>query len=234
MEMGEIYKRGTKGLIIVDDNFTVNRERCVSILEGILRSGWRFAMKCRGRVNSIDPGLLKLMKRAGMRSVTFGIESGSQKVLDAMNKKTTVEQNAEAIRKVHEAGLQCYADMFLGFPGETPETIRETADFLMKTKPTGIQFGHLFPLHQTEVYETAKKNGTLVGDWGLLEDYPWVKLDWFDDIGVLRDEVRAIARRFWLNPSVILRGLKANLFHFSTRDYWDISMTLWGTYLRRR
>lgn len=99
-EMSEIYARGTRGLNIVDDNFTVNRKRCIEILEGALQRGWRFAIKCRGRVNSLDAELLQLMRKAGVRSVTFGIESGSQKMLDAMNKKTTVEQNYEAIRMV--------------------------------------------------------------------------------------------------------------------------------------
>jgi len=75
-EIAQIYSHGTKGLIIVDDNFTSNRNRCVAILEGILEKGWNLAVKCRGRVNKIDPELLKLMKRAGVRSINFGIESG--------------------------------------------------------------------------------------------------------------------------------------------------------------
>ena len=85
-------------------------------------------------MNSVDGELLALMKKAGVRSVTFGIESGSQKVLDAMNKQVTVEQNYEAIRMVRDARLQCYADIFLGFPGETPDTIKETSDFLLKAR----------------------------------------------------------------------------------------------------
>jgi radical SAM superfamily enzyme YgiQ (UPF0313 family) len=183
-------------------------------------------------VNDVDPELLALMKKAGVHSVTFGIESGSQKILDAMNKQTTVEQNFEAIRMVRTAGLQCYADLFLGFPGETPDTIKETSDFLMKAKPTGINMACLYPLHSTEVYEQAKHNGTLVGDWGILEDYPWVKLPWFNDIDELRKEWCKISRRFWLNPGVIARGIKSNIKYFSPHDYLDVCRAIWHHYLK--
>jgi anaerobic magnesium-protoporphyrin IX monomethyl ester cyclase len=233
-EIAEIHARDTKGLNIIDDNFTVNRNRCIKILEGILRKGWKFAIKCRGRVKNIDIELLKLMKRAGVQSVTFGIESGSQLVLDAMRKKTTVEQNYEAIRMVREAGLQCYADMFLGYPGETPETIEETSNFIMKAKPTGINMACLYPLHGTEVYEEAKNNGTLVGDWGILEEYPWVKLPWFDDNSELWKHWRTVSKRFWLNPGVIARGIRANISHFSVRDYWDVFKGVWYRNLRHK
>ena len=173
-----------------------------------------------------------LMKKAGVRSVTFGIESGSQKVLDAMNKQVTVEQNYEAIRMVRAARLQCYADIFLGFPGETPDTIRETSDFLLKAKPTGINMGWLYPLHGTEVYEQVKQDGTLVGDWGLLEEYPWVKLPWLHDIEELQREHRKISHRFWLNPIVIIRGIKSNIRYFGPHDYLDVFRAVWHRYLK--
>lgn len=228
-EIAEIHARGAKGLIIVDDNFTVDRNRCAAILEGILQKSWRLAIKCRGRVDGIDPELLKLMKRAGVRSMTFGVESGSQRILDAMSKKTTVEQNYEVIRMVLDAGLQCYVNVFLGFPGETHETIKETSDFLMKAKPTGIRLACLYPLHGTEVYEEAKSNGTLIGDWGLLDEYPTVRLSPFDDIEQLLQERRGVARRFWLNPWVIARGIKANVLCFSPKDYKDVFKWIWHT-----
>jgi len=220
-EMAYIYARRTRGLSIIDDNFLSSRRRCVAILEGMLRRGWKFTIKCRGSVHSVDPELLALMKRAGVRAVTYGLESGSQKVLDAMGKKTTVEQNYRAIRITREAGLLCYVDLFLGYPGETRETIRETSDFLAKARPTGINMGVLFPLHGTYIYDQARQDGTLVGDWGLLEDYPWVKLPWIDDAEDLWDEHRRASRRFWLNPRVVAGALGAGLRSLSLGDYWS-------------
>ncbi len=107
------------------------------------------------------------MKKAGVKAITIGIESGSQNMLDAMNKKMKVEENYDAIRMCKEAGILCYVDLFICFPGETPETIRETLDFLIKAKSTGINMGTFFPLHGTDAYEETIRNRTLIGDWGL-------------------------------------------------------------------
>jgi radical SAM superfamily enzyme YgiQ (UPF0313 family) len=220
-ELDAIRARGIGGFSIIDDNFLSSRKRCIAILEGILAKNWRPAIKCRGRVDSIDPALLGLMKRAGVRAVTFGMESGSQEVLDAMGKRASVEQNLRAIRMTREAGLQCYVDLFLGYPGETRETIRQTAAFLTQARPTGINMGVLFPLHGTEIYEEARRHGTLRGDWGLLEDYPWVKLPWFDDISELWEERRKVVRRFWFNPQVIAGTAWSTFSTFGIRDYID-------------
>ncbi len=225
-ELAQIHKRGSKGLFIIDDNFTLNQKRCTAILEGILERGWKFSIKCRGRVSGMNPDLLKLMKRAGVHSISLGIESGSQKILDTMDKKTTVEQNYKAIRMIIDSGIQCYADMFLGYPGETRETIRETGDFIMRAKPTGILLGALYPLHGTEVFEQAKREGQLIGDWGILQDSPWVKLPWMNDYDDLAREVRMLRRKFYLNPGVLIRGMKANIRHFSPRDYLDVCSSI--------
>ena len=220
-ELDAIYARGIRGLSIIDDNFLSNRKRCVAILEGILAKNWRLAIKCRGRVDGVDPALLGLMKRAGVRAVTYGLESGAQELLDAMGKRASVEQNLRAIRMTREAGLQCYVDLFFGYPGETRETIRQTADFLIQARPTGINMGVLFPLHGTEIYEEARRQGTLRGDWGLLEDYPWVKLPWFNDISELWKERRKVIRRFWFNPQIIAGTVWSTLATFGIRDYRD-------------
>ena len=114
------------------------------------------------------------MRKVGVRSVTFSIESGSQKMLNAMGKQTTVEQTYEAIRMVFAAGLQCYADLFLGFLGEIPDMIKETSYYLMKVEPTGINMVYVYPLHDIEFYKEAKQNNTLLGDWGMIDGYPRV------------------------------------------------------------
>jgi len=130
----------------------------------IREAGLRLDLKVRSHVNTVDEELLAELRAAGARTVVFGIESGSQKILDAMNKKATVERNAEAIRLTKKAALACYADMFIGFPGETLETMAETERFLAKTKPTAINMQVLVPFPGTAIYAESKANGTLVGD----------------------------------------------------------------------
>lgn len=103
----------------------------------------------------------------------------------------------------------------------------------MKAKPTGINMGTLYPLHGTEVYDDAARDGTLVGDWGLLEDYPRVRLPWMRDIDDLAEHWRKVSRRFWLNPGTLARGVAANIKHFGPRDYLAVARAVYTRYLRR-
>lgn len=82
------------------------------------------------RDNGLSLRELRAAVAAGMRRVSFGLESGSQRMLDLMDKGCTVERNAEFIRHAHEAGLSVRCTMFKGFPGETAEDLELTARFL--------------------------------------------------------------------------------------------------------
>ena len=75
---------------------------------------------------------LRVAANAGMRRISFGLESGSQRLLDAMDKGASVEANSEFIRYAHEAGLSVRCTMFKGYPGETAEDLELTADFLAR------------------------------------------------------------------------------------------------------
>lgn len=87
------------------------------------------------RNNGLSRAHLKSAVAAGMRRVSFGLESGSQRLLDAMDKGCTVEGNAAFIRHAHEAGLSVRCTMFKGFPGETSNDLDLTADFLEANLP---------------------------------------------------------------------------------------------------
>ena len=84
----------------------------------------------RRRDNGLSRVDLKAAARSGMRRVSFGLESGSQTLLDSMNKGSTVEGNSAFIRNAHEASISVRCTMFKGFPGETAEDLDASADFL--------------------------------------------------------------------------------------------------------
>jgi radical SAM superfamily enzyme YgiQ (UPF0313 family) len=150
--------------------------------------------------------------------VVYGIESGSQKVLDAMRKRSTVEMNYSAIAMTKKVGLQCYADLFLGFPGETPETIRETETLIMKAKPTAINMSVMFPLPNTTVYDQAREQGTLMGDWDVKGTRAWIKLPWTEDRATLWRIRNRLHRKFLLNPVVIFNALRFMVFRMTFRQ----------------
>lgn len=118
---------------IRDDIFTRNRKRLFKILDGFKKHGvlWR----CLTRVDLVDKEILLAMKEAGCVQVVYGIESGSQTILDNLQKDTTVEQNARAINMSVKAGIKTKASIIVGSPGETWDTINESIDFIEKNLP---------------------------------------------------------------------------------------------------
>ncbi len=87
------------------------------------------------RDNGLSLADLRAAVAGGMRRISFGLETGSQRLLDAMDKGASVEANSEFIRNAHQAGLSVRATMFRGFPGETAADLEATADFLERHRP---------------------------------------------------------------------------------------------------
>ena len=148
------------------------------------------------------------MKAAGVNLIVYGLESGSQQMLNNFHKQTTVEQNIAACKLTRKMGINCFGDMILFYPGESRKTLKDTKEFIKKAKPTAVKFYTLTPLPKTAVYKKAKSEGTLVGDWKIGEKTPWVKLDEFKDL----DEMQKIAKNMFikmlLNPLMICWILK--------------------------
>jgi anaerobic magnesium-protoporphyrin IX monomethyl ester cyclase len=210
-ELQAIRSMGTRNVHFMDDLFVSDRKRCLDICRAIQDEKLGMKFKVRGRVNTVDNELLAELKAAGTKAIVYGVESGSQKILDAMNKRQSVEQARDAVMATKRHGLEVYLDMMLGYPGETPETIAQTEKFILDVKPTAVRLEVLFPLPATQVYKEAKANGTLVSDWDIGAPRPYVKLPWLEDHYWLYAECRRITRRFARHPAVFFQGLKAVL-----------------------
>jgi radical SAM superfamily enzyme YgiQ (UPF0313 family) len=94
----------------------------------------------------------------GMRRVSFGLESGSQRLLDLIKKNSSVEGNSDFIRNAFEAGLSVRCTMFAGYPGETPDDIKKTAVFIERHTPyiDRIRFNRFSVLYDTPIYAALK------------------------------------------------------------------------------
>jgi anaerobic magnesium-protoporphyrin IX monomethyl ester cyclase len=114
------------------------------------------------RDNGLTRSELFAAAAAGMRRISFGLESGSQRLLDAMHKGASVEANAEFIRNAHAAGLSIRCTMFKGFPGETAEDLECTARFLEEHEPylDRVRFNEFSIVEDTPIYSEIR-------------DHPW-------------------------------------------------------------
>ncbi|MDD4979769.1 MAG: radical SAM protein [Candidatus Omnitrophica bacterium] len=111
------------------------------------------------------PELLVLMKNAGCVHVEYGFESGSQRVLDLMNKKASVERNKEVAIFTKKSGLRFQGNFIVGYPGETEEDFNKTLSFIKQTRPNNVSLNLFMPLPGTQIYKKLKDEGRLLSNW---------------------------------------------------------------------
>lgn len=192
-----------RSIQIIDDSFTIERGRCSKILDYLIEGKYPCRFKVRSRVDAVDEELLGKMKKAGIDTIVYGFESGSQKMLDSFDKGTTLEQNIRACKLTKKAGINCFGDMILFYPGEDRKTLCQTEQFVKSARPTGLRFSVLAPFPETKVYNEAKQRGSLIGDWTIDGELPWIKLNEFKDL----NEMKRIAKRMFIKT--LLNPLRA-------------------------
>lgn len=158
---------GVRAFNFHDDLFILNKRYVHEFCDALISQKARFSWACDGRANIVDYEVLSKMRAAGCVYVAYGIESGSQKILDNIGKEETVEQNRNAIKLTRKAGMVPLAFMMFGMIGETRETIAETVAFC---KELGItpRLTFTMPFPGTPLFAQAKALGKIEDD---LESY---------------------------------------------------------------
>jgi anaerobic magnesium-protoporphyrin IX monomethyl ester cyclase len=123
-----------KHIRFTDDNLTGNRKRMESILEMMIGETFDFTWSTYARASALTPKMVKLMKRAGCEFVNMGIESGSQTILNNMDKHLKRDLVIESIKRLNDHGIYGEGGFILGYPGETPGTFAETVDLINSSK----------------------------------------------------------------------------------------------------
>jgi len=197
-----------------DDCFVINKKRAFEICDLIDAEGLNKSLRwsCTGRVTVCDKELLMRMRASGCVSVSYGIESGSEKILEAMSKRATIAQAKEAIRNTREAGLRCPVSFMIGYPGETRETVMETVEFCkdMNIPLAALMFTCPYP--GTALYEQVKDTSRFKEQFATEEEFVLKMADALEltvnltDAGneemlALREEALAMAKRNYQPPS---------------------------------
>ena len=154
-------KYGVDQVTFYDDAFSVDRNRVVKICEELRARNLQMKWDCGTRVDMVDRELMQTMRDAGCFAVWLGVESGSEAILGAMNKRIKLDQTRLAYKTAHQLGLMTIANVVLGFPGETEQTAKETIRFVKELNPDDVGFYIATPYPGTPMYEQVKKNGWL-------------------------------------------------------------------------
>lgn len=158
-----IKKYKYKEFHIVDDLFTIDRKRVIDFCNLLLKKNIKIKWKCGNgvRVGTVDLELLKLMKKAGCYSLSYGIESGNQQILNNIRKGQTLKQCANAVKWTKEAGIECIGFFMLGNLGENEKTMQETINFAKNLDLDIAQFSILVPYPGTFVRGVIEKEGKI-------------------------------------------------------------------------
>ena len=210
---------GVSKFTFCDDAFTVDSDRTMEICREIKNRKLVIEWNCGTRVDMLTKELLCEMKEAGCISVWFGVESGSQDVLDCMKKGISPEQTKKVFSWVREVGLKPVPNVILGFPGETKETAWKTIKFVEKISPDEVGFYNVAtPFPGTPMYDLVIEKGWLrVTDFDKYDttkaifETPWLSMK---DLGRFRE--RAF-HHFYIRPGFFLHN-------FRKRNFWTLSM----------
>lgn len=152
-------KYGVQYIHFGDELLTLNKKRTLELCEEMKRVG--LLWDCQSRVNIVDEEMLSAMKKSGCVTIGFGIESGSQRLLDAMKKQITVEQIERAMRTAMKLEIDIKVQLMFGFPGENMESLQETIDLFKRLGHPGRRMTFFTVLPGTDVYDRCIADGTI-------------------------------------------------------------------------
>jgi anaerobic magnesium-protoporphyrin IX monomethyl ester cyclase len=170
---------------------------------------------------------LRQMRQANCQQVFFGVESGCQKILDAVHKGTTVEQNERAIRLAKDAGLFVSVSVMIGYPGETKEMLQETVDLIRRAEPDDVYICVATPYPGTELRRVVEQMGwEMSDDWGQYDTITPV----FVNPNLSAEQVRKLRTSFYnsfYSPKYVLRHLFKMNFYSRVMARTALNHILW-------
>ena len=153
-----IERYGAKGIYFREDNFTLNRERLRKFCNLVIEKGIKISWACESRVSNLSRDLVEFMARAGANGFYFGVESGSQKILDFLHKDINVEQIKNAFKWCHELDVKAAASIIIGVPGETELDRQKTTELLEQIKPDVVWTNVFVGIPDSKLYRFALNN----------------------------------------------------------------------------
>jgi radical SAM superfamily enzyme YgiQ (UPF0313 family) len=205
---------GADAFTFYDDAFTFDTERTLTICEEIKKRKIGIPWDCQSRVDNVSKMSLAKMREAGCEVIYYGVESGSQKILDAIGKKTTIEQNEKAIKWTKEAGIFVITSHVIGYPGETEETLQQTINLIRRMKPDDAYLCVATPYPGTALCRFIEEKG-----WEISRD--WSRYDTttpvFENPTISNEKILEIRKKFvddFYSPQYILRQtIKGNFYN---------------------
>ncbi|MBL7197053.1 MAG: B12-binding domain-containing radical SAM protein [Candidatus Omnitrophica bacterium] len=225
-------KYGIREIDIFDYEFTAMRKRVEQICDGLIERKLDVKWACRSRIDTVDEALLAKMRQAGCGRIYFGIESGSQEILDNVNKGITLKQIRDAVYLTKSKGIQTLGFFLIGAPGDTRKTVKQTLKFAKELDLDYLKFSKCLAKPRTPLWKNMIDNSgkDYWRDWilGKETDHhlirPWTTLS-NDEIDYLTKwaYVKFHARPFKLIKSILQ---VRSLAEFKRKSFAFLDMVL--------
>ncbi len=201
-------KYGVKDVFINDDNFVMLGRRLVEFCDLIKKEKLDLTWGCYSRVDSVTEEMLNIMKSEGCWRIYYGLESGSQDILDFYRKNETLEQMEMAIKWTKKAGIRAKGCFMMGKFLETEQTLRKTIDFAKRLPLDDFHATFLTPLPGSDIYSIADNYGTFDRDWKKMS--MWFPVFVPHDLSqqILEKYRKKAFLEFYLRPRIIISYLK--------------------------
>ncbi len=174
-----LYRKGVSFFYISDDIFTMKKDVAIAVCKEILNRGLSISWYAISHVNSVDEEILYWMRKAGCIQISYGVESGSEKIRNRLNKRIGNEQIKRAFSLTTRYGILARAYIIYACPGESSETIGETEQLIREIKPHSVIFYVLRVFPGTALYDDVKERMHITDEVWLnpIEDILYLETD---------------------------------------------------------
>lgn len=170
-ELEQIKKEyNPDALWFVDDVFTISHKWLTAFRDELQKKNILIPYECITRADRMNEEVIMMLKETGCFRVWIGAESGSQRVIDLMDRRVDVNQVRDMIKLTKKHGIQTGTFIMLGYPGETEADIEETIQHLKESDPDHFTITVAYPIKGTELYQEVEAAQTANLDWSTTTD----------------------------------------------------------------
>ena len=222
-----VEKYNINNFLFWSDIFNFNREWTLELCQKIIESGLKITWSSNTRADTMDDEMAKMMYKSGCRLVSIGVESGSQKMLDNIGKKITLDDIRNTVKILKKNKIKIYNYFVIGLPWETEETVEETIKFAIELDSNFISFYTATPLPGTKYFAYAMLNKLVEGNLDFRSAYyePVVRSEHLSKERIFELHKQAV-KRFYLRPKFILKTLLSLRSFAEVKNYFIAGMNL--------
>ena len=204
-----VNEYGIRDFHFKSDLFSFDRDWVAELCNSIINTNLKINWFANSRVDSVDEKLLLLMRESGCFALSFGVESGSEYILEKIDKRISLDQVKKTFNLCNSIGIKVYAYFIIGFPWDDKNSLEETKRFAFKSKPTFVDFFIPSVFEGTKLYQIAEEMNLL--DKNRLRDKenagyaePEIRSMYLSKKEISEFRIRAL-RAFYLKPGYIMK-----------------------------